>query len=78
MHHLYHLIIASEHQRVGIEQREKKNVPLFQIPDISIDEHAVHLGMNGLYEDLKAVERASFRDLNLLAEPLHLQGETET
>lgn len=34
--------------------------------------------MNSLYEDLEAVEGACFRDLHLLAEPLHLMDMTET
>lgn len=32
--------------------------------------------MNGLYKDLEAVEGACFRDLHLLAEPLHLLDMT--
>lgn len=48
------------------------NSPLLQILDVSVDEHAVHLCMNSLYQHLKAVEGARLRDLDLLAEPLHL------
>ena len=33
--------------------------------------------MNRLYQDLEAVEGARFRDLNFLAEPLHLLDETQ-
>ena len=33
--------------------------------------------MNRLYKDLEAVEGARFRDLNFLAEPLHLLDETQ-
>lgn len=46
--------------------------PLLQVPDVSVDEHAVHLWVNRLYQDLEAVEGTSFGDLNLLAEPLYL------
>ena len=51
--------------------------PFLQVPNVSVDEHAVHLRVNSLYEHLEAVEGASFRDLHLLTEPLHLFDQTQ-
>lgn len=49
--------------------------PLFQIPDVCVDEHAVHFRVHIFNKDLKAIERASFWELNLLTKPLHLSKD---
>lgn len=46
--------------------------PFLQVPDVGVDQHAVHLRVNRLYQHLEAVEGAGLGELDLLAEPLDL------
>ena len=49
------------------------HVPLLRVPDVSVDEHAVHLRMDVLYEDLEPIEGSGLWKLYLLTKPLDLR-----
>lgn len=46
--------------------------PLLWLPDVGVDQEAVHLRVDVLHGDLKTVEATCLRHLHFLHEALHL------
>lgn len=53
-------------------------LPLLQIPDVCVDEQAIHLWVNILNKDLEAIEGAGLWNLHFLTEPLYLSDMEKT
>lgn len=49
-----------------------RDLPFLRVFDVSVYKQAVHLRVNVLDENLKAIETTSFWDLHLLAKACHL------